>query len=106
MATTDYLTLDQVCDALGVAAGDVKAMVADGRLHEFRDAGKVFFKRSEIEKMAAKEGSSIVDLAAGDDITVEAPDENASFASALSSLADSSTSLGISPISPGAAEIS
>jgi len=101
---TDYLTLDQVCEALSVGAAEVKAMVADGRLHEFRDAGKVFFKRNEIEKMVSKEGSSIVDLAAGDEVTIESGDENQSFASALSSLADSSTSLGLSPMSPGAME--
>jgi hypothetical protein len=100
---TDYLSLDQVCEALGVGAADVKSMVADGRLHEFRDAGKVFFKRAEVEKMAAKEGSSIVDLAAADEITVESGDENTSFASALSSLADSSTSLGLSPGAEAAA---
>jgi hypothetical protein len=99
---TDYLSLDQVCLALGVSAPDVKAMVADGRLHEFRDAGKVFFKRAEVEKMAAKEGSSIVDLAADEEIAAGTPDENASFASALSSLADSSSSLGLGG-SPGAA---
>lgn len=98
---TDYLTLDQVCEALGVTAADIKAMVADGRLHEFRDAGKVFFKRGEVERMAAKEGSSIMDLAATDEMTAEpVADENTSFASALGSLADSSSSLGLGEISP------
>lgn len=100
----EYLSLDQVCEALGVRQSDVKAMVADGRLHEFRDAGKVFFKRSEVDRMAAKEGSSIVDLAAADEVAIDhSPDENASFASALTSLADSSSSLGLGEISaPGA----
>src|SRR5262245_58611144 len=101
----EYMSLDQVCEALGTGQGDVKAMVADGRLHEFRDAGKVFFKRSEVDKLAAKQGSSIVVLAADDEIAVDhGPDENASFASALSSLADSSSSLGLGDLgSPGAA---
>lgn len=101
----EYMSLDQVCEALGTGQGDVKAMVADGRLHEFRDAGKVFFKRSEVDKLAAKQGSSIVDLAAADEVALDhSPDENASFASALSSLADSSSSLGLGDLgSPGAA---
>ncbi|HUN80162.1 MAG TPA: helix-turn-helix domain-containing protein, partial [Phycisphaerae bacterium] len=102
----EYLSLDQVCEALGAKQSDVKSMVADGRLHEFRDAGKVFFKRAEVERMAAKEGSSIVDLAAGDEVVADhAPDENASFASALTSLADSSSSLGLGEVSPLGGEI-
>ena len=102
----EFLSLDQVCEALSASQADVKAMVADGRLHEFRDAGKVFFKRSEIERMAAKEGSSIVDLAAADEVAVDdSPDENASFASALSSLADSSSSLGLGELGPPGAAI-
>ncbi len=98
---TDYLTLEQVCEALGVTSADIRSMVADGRLHEFRDAGKVFFKRGEVERMAAKEGSSIMDLQATDEIIAEpVGDENTSFASALTSLADSSSSLGLGEISP------
>ena len=50
-------------------------MVADGRLHELRDASsKVFFKRSRDPwRIAAKEGSSIVaDLAATEDMSPQA----------------------------------
>lgn len=89
---TEYLTLEQTCEALGKTPDDVKAMVADGRLGEIRDAGKVFFKKSEVDQIAAKEGSSIVDLALTDASEAE---ETESFASALSSLADSSSSIGL-----------
>jgi len=89
---TEYLTLEQTCEALGKTPDEVKAMVADGRLSEVRDAGKVFFKKAEVDQIAAKEGSSIVDLALTDASDAE---ETESFASALSSLADSSSSVGL-----------
>jgi len=99
---SEYYSLEEVCDILSLSAADVKAMVADGRLHELRDAGRIFFKRSEVDKMAAKEGSSIVDLVATDDEAAPegGPQETDSFASALSSLADSSSSLGLGDVSP------
>lgn len=99
----DYYTLEEVCDILSLSAADVKAMVADGRLHELRDAGRIFFRRPEVDKMAEKEGSSIVDMVATDDAAGPAAGQDAdSFASALSSLADSSSSLGLGDASPGA----
>jgi hypothetical protein len=98
---TDYYTLDEVCEVLGLAAAEVKAMVADGRLHEFRDAGRIFFKRAEVDRLsrAAKEGSSIVNLVADDEAGPQA-DETETFASALSSLADSSSGLGLADVTP------
>ncbi len=107
---SEFLTVEQVCERLGVTAEDVKAMVAEGRLSEVRDGGKVFFRSEEIERMSAKEGSSVVDLAMTDEPLIDAgqPDETDSFASALSSLADSSSGIsvlddsaaGVSPVSP------
>jgi excisionase family DNA binding protein len=90
---TDYLTLEEVCETLSKTPDEVKAMVADGRLSEIRDGGKAFFKKSEVDQIAAKEGSSIVDLALSDDADVQ--ETNESFASALSSLADSSSNAGL-----------
>ncbi len=95
MAKNEYCTMNEACDLLGKTVSEVKAMVADGRLHELRDAGKVFFKREEIARIAAKEGSSIVDLAAAEDMSPQVAGQTDSFASALSSLADESSSLGV-----------
>ena len=86
------LSLEQVCDTLGVSAEDVQKMVSDGRLREVRDAGKRFYRPEDVERIRGKEGSSIVDLNAVDEPRL---DDNDSFASALSSLADSSSSLSI-----------
>lgn len=95
----DYLTFDEVCETLGKSAEEVNALVAQGQLSEVRDAGMVYYKRGEVEQIAAKEGSSIVDLAATEDLTAEPADAD-SFASALSSLADSSSGLDLRDDSP------
>ncbi len=103
---SDYLTLDEVCELLGKTPTDVKRLVADGQLRELHDAGTVFYKRSEVVSIAEKEGSSIVNLAADDELGADALklDEPDSFASALSSLADSSSGLDLMDASPGTVE--
>ncbi|MBN2562389.1 MAG: hypothetical protein JXQ75_15805 [Phycisphaerae bacterium] len=98
----DYLTMEQVCERLGKTTDEVKALVAEAQLSEVRDAGNVFYKQAEVERIAAKEGSSIVDLAAAADLTPagDEDEEAESFASALSELADASSGLGLLDGSP------
>jgi excisionase family DNA binding protein len=105
----DYLTFEEACETLGKSVDEVNGLIASGQLSEVRDGGQVFYKRTEVEQIAAKEGSSIVDLAAEEDVTAEqgGTDEAESFASALSSLADSSSGLDLldeGPVDPAAAE--
>ncbi len=100
--SNDYLSIEETCEKLGMTEEQVKGLVSDGSLREFRDAGKVLFSISEVDDVAGKSGSSVVDLEATDEA---APgeinlDENESFASALSDLADSSASLGALDASP------
>jgi hypothetical protein len=99
---SDYLSIKQTCEALSMTEEQVKALVSQGKLHEVRDAGKIFFRKAEIVEIAGKEGSSVVDLEATDEA---APaelnlDDSETFASALSSLADSSATLGAIDESP------
>lgn len=103
----DYLSIEEACEALGVSEDDIRAMVADGRLHEVRDAGKVYIRGDEVAAMSAKEGSSVVDLSVTDEagMTDEAADQPESFSSALSSLADSSSGLSFLDESPGDDEV-
>ncbi len=105
-----FLSIEQVCKTLGVTEDDVKKMVGDGRLREMRDGGKRLYRVEDVERIRSKEGSSIVDLSLGDQANL---DESESFASALSSLADSSSSLSIlddvgtpGPASEGGSSIS
>ena len=52
-----FYTLEEVCDVLKKNQDEVKELVRIGRLREFRDAGKIFFKREEVKRIAAKEGA-------------------------------------------------
>ncbi len=102
----DYLTFEEVCEALSKSVDEVNGLIASGQLSEVRDGGQVFYKRTEMEQIAAKEGSSIVDLAATEEVTGEesGTEEAESFASALSSLADSSSGLDLIDDGPVAGE--
>ncbi len=99
---SDYLSIKQVCEALSMTEEQVKALVTRGELHEVRDAGKVFFRKAEVVEIAGKEGSSVVDLDATDEAAPAelSLDDSETFASALSSLADSSATLGAIDESP------
>lgn len=59
----DHYTLAEASKALRVSEDQVRTMVKDGQLREFRDAGKLIYRREDVDKLASKEGSSIVDLA-------------------------------------------
>lgn len=97
----DFLSIDDVCKALGKTVEQVKGYVREGSLREYRDGGKTFYKRAEVEQLK-KNGSSIVDLDNADEADPDRInlDENDSFASALKSLADSSATLGAIDESP------
>ncbi|GEM_PF-813674 len=53
MPTKPFYSLDEVCSRLGKTSDQIKAMVRDGLLREFRDAGKIFFKADDIERLLA-----------------------------------------------------
>lgn len=55
-----FYSIEEVCKVLGKSQDDVKGLVRGGQLREFRDAGKVFFKAEDVDKLAggAKGGSS------------------------------------------------
>jgi hypothetical protein len=88
---------------LGITEDEVRELVGSGKIREYRDAGKVYYKRTEVVKVEPKAGgSSVIDLQATGPDSPDAVslDDNESFASALSSLADSSASLGALDESP------
>lgn len=90
----DLMTLEQVCEMLGRTPGQVQALVADGRLTQMGEGTSAVFNRFEVEQIAAKEGSSIVDLSAED------LSGSGSFPSALSDLAEASSPLSLLDASP------
>jgi predicted site-specific integrase-resolvase len=62
-----FYTLEEVCAKLGKSADDVKAMVRDGVLREFRDAGKVFFKAEDVNRAASSSDSGEILLEPSED---------------------------------------
>ena len=55
MAAKPFYSLDEVCARLGKSPDDIKGMVREGMLREFRDAGKVFFKAEEYNGARSKQ---------------------------------------------------
>ncbi len=52
-----FYSMQEVCEKLGKTEDEIKALVREGRLREFRDAGKVFFKAEDVDKLAGGEPS-------------------------------------------------
>jgi hypothetical protein len=49
-----FYSMDEVCAKLGKSQDEVKALVRGGTLREFRDAGRIFFKADDIDKLAKR----------------------------------------------------
>lgn len=67
-----FYSSEEVRSRLGLDENGVKQLVRDGKLREFRDGGKVFYKSDDVEKLAApaaaaSEGSGEIRLEAADD---------------------------------------
>lgn len=58
MASKPFYSMEEVCEKLGKSPDDIKALVRDGTLREFRDAGKVFFKAEDIENLAGADADA------------------------------------------------
>lgn len=48
-----FYSLEEVCARLARSPDEVRALVREGTLREFRDAGKVFFKAEDVDKLAS-----------------------------------------------------
>jgi hypothetical protein len=56
-----FYSMEEVCELLSKSADEVKALVRDGSLREFRDAGKIFFKAEDVNKLTGGELSTSED---------------------------------------------
>lgn len=73
-----FYSIEEVCDKLRTDADGVKNMVREGKLREFRDGGKVFFRAEDVDRLGG--GGAKADSG---ELTLEAADEE------LPTLADS-----------------
>ena len=55
-----FYSLEEACAKLGKSDDEVRALVRDGELREFRDAGKVFFKAEDVDKLAGGGGGDVM----------------------------------------------
>lgn len=51
-----FYSMEEVCSALKKTPDDIRALVRDGALREFRDAGKVFFKSEDVDRLKGAGG--------------------------------------------------
>jgi hypothetical protein len=89
-----FYSLEEVSQTLGKSQDDIKALVRSGALREFRDAGRVFFKAEDVEKVrrAAAGGGA---PAAHPDVRLEPADEELPR---LSDTAGGTSVIGLEPL--------
>jgi excisionase family DNA binding protein len=47
-----FYSIEEVCEKLGKTQEQVRKLVRDGSLREFRDAGKIFFKAEDVDQLS------------------------------------------------------
>lgn len=64
-----FYSIEEVCEKLHTDADSVKAMVREGKLREFRDGGKVFFRAEDVDRLSggSKSDTGEILLEAADD---------------------------------------
>ena len=90
MANSFY-SIEQVCDKLQMTEEQVKELVRNAQLREFRDAGKVSYKADDVDKLAAAAGAT--GPAASGELVLE-PVEDSGLGGSAIDLAGSSPGLG------------
>ncbi len=102
-----FYSLEEVCERTGKTEEQIKDLVRDGELREFRDAGKIFFKAEDVDRLggAGAPPDAEPPLSLGDtgEITLESVEEDTSGGDedALPSLVDTSggtSIIGLEPI--------
>lgn len=88
-----FYSMDEVCARLGKNAEGVRTLVREGKLREFRDGGKVFFKSEDVDKLGGGPGRSKADsgeilLDAADDMAPSVKDPGASDSITLEPIGD------------------
>jgi hypothetical protein len=84
-----FYTLDEVISKLSKSEGEIKELVREGRLREFRDGAKLFFKVDEVDKLTEEFGK--VDLSA----SAEVSKADAAASSEIALLLDESGEIGL-----------
>ncbi len=100
MSSKPFYSMDEVCEKLGKTPEQVKELVRDGALREFRDAGKIFFKSEDVEKITTG-GPAPTTEAPGDtgEIVLESVEpENPSDNLSLGESGEGTSIIGLEPL--------
>lgn len=84
-----FYTLEEVSSKLNKTEAEIKELVREGKLREFRDGAKLFFKVDEVDKLSEEFGK--VDLSAA----AEVSKADAAASSEISLLLDESGEIGL-----------
>ena len=83
MADKMFYSLEEVCGKLNMTEEQVKDLVRNGQLREFRDAGKVNYKADEVDALAKATGTG--GPAGSGELVLEPADDSAAGGSAAGS---------------------
>jgi hypothetical protein len=64
-----FYTLQEVMETLGKSEQNVRDLVRDGKIREYRDGASILYKRDEITKLS--EGTEIIDIVADSELNLE-----------------------------------
>jgi excisionase family DNA binding protein len=64
-----FYTIQEVMEKLGKSEQEVRNLVKDGKIREYRDGASVLYKRDEVTKLS--EGTEIIDIVADSEINLE-----------------------------------
>ncbi len=70
MPMPQFYNMSEAAAKLGKSEDDVKDLIRDGKLREFRDRGQVFFKAEEVESLAGDVGGGTDETLSLDDSSV------------------------------------
>ena len=93
-----FYSMEEICETLGKSPDEVRQLVRDGVLREFRDAGKIFFKAEDVDQLAgggAKGDTGEVMLEPAEETAPEAPDDEMP---SLTSSSGGTSIIGLEPI--------
>ena len=91
-----FYSMEEICQTLGKSPDEIRQLVRDGVLREFRDAGKIFFKAEDVDQLAggAKSDTGEVLLEPAEE-TAESPDDGMP---SLTSSSGGTSIIGLEPI--------
>jgi len=64
-----FYTLQEVMETLGKSEQEVRKLIKDGKIREYRDGTSILFKRDEVTKLS--EGTEIIDIVADSEVNLQ-----------------------------------